>query len=139
MAADTFTPEESAALKASFLRLIPKSDEFAESMYAHLFRLAPGARKLFAPSMDEQYYKLVRMLAVMVDAVEDRAAFEAECRATGERHRHYGAKPEHYPLVGEAIVLALRDHLKPSPEEEALWLRLYGEASRLMMEGESER
>ena len=137
MPTSSFSPEEAAALKASFLRLIPKSDEFAESLYRHLFRLAPSVRALFAPSMDEQYYKVVRTLAVMVDAVDEPEVFERECRESGERHGRYGARPEHYPVLGQAIVAALRDTLGPTPEEEALWLRLYGEASRLMIEAQS--
>lgn len=131
-----FNPTEAAAVKRSFSDLVPKSDEFAASLYRHLFRLAPSVRSLFRPDMDEQYYKLVRMISTMVEAADDPERFEADCRASGARHRKYGAKPAHYPVLREALVAALRETASPSPEEEALWLRLYDQAARLMVGAE---
>ena len=125
-----FTTDEAVEIKGACLRLVSKSDEFAASLYKHLFARAPGVRDLFAPSMDEQYYKLVRMLSVMVDSVDDPFVFEAECRASGDRHRHYGAVPAHYEVLGAALMDALREIDPPSPDEERLWLRLYGGATR---------
>ena len=135
MITSIFTAEEAAAVKAAFARLIPQSDALAESVYRNLFAQAPYARSLFAPSMDEQYYKLIQMLGLMVEVVDDPERFAAECRASGERHRMYGARPAHYEVLAEALVAALREVASPSPEEEALWVRLYVGAATLMTEG----
>lgn len=127
-----FSPSESIAVRESFGRLAPNADAFVASLYGHLFRLAPGVRALFADLMDEQHYKLIRMLTVMVETVDDPDTFERECRESGERHRQYGAKPGHYAVLREAFAAALTDVAAPGPEEVALWLRLYDESTRLM-------
>ena len=129
-----FTAEESATLKEALKRLVPQADALAESFYAHLFARAPGIRALFPASMDEQYYKLITMISMLVEATDKPEEFEAECRESGARHRGYGAQPRHFTVVGESLMAALREtKTPPTPEEEALWLKFYGEAARLMI------
>ena len=130
-----FDRKESAQFRQSFDRLAPQADRFSEALYTQLFALAPSVRALFDPSMDEQYYKLTRMLIVMVEAVDEPEDFERVCRESGERHRQYGAVPAHYPVLAEAFVAALRETIGTTPVEEALWVRVYSEAARLMIEG----
>lgn len=137
MADPLFTAAESDALKRAFERVVPQADALAQSLYRHVFARAPGVRALFSPSMDEQYYKVIRMISMLVEASDKPEEFEAECRASGTRHRGYGAQPRHYAIVGASLIAALQETADPpTPEEEELWLRLYGEAARLMIEGD---
>ena len=130
-----FTPPEATVLRGSFDRVARRADALAETFYRLLFERAPSVRPLFEESMDEQYYKFVRMVGLMVEMAEHPARFEAECRASGERHRMYGALPAHYPVVGETLIAALRETSTPplTPAEEALWLRLYTWAAGIMV------
>lgn len=106
----------------------------ATSFYAHLFERIPEAHALFHSPMDEQRDKLVRMLAMMIDVLDRPQEFEDACRASGQRHRGYGTKPEHYGPLGEALLNALRETCVPPPtaQEEALWVRLFDCASDIM-------
>ena len=130
-----FTLPEAAVLRSSFERVARRADTLAETFYRILFERAPGVRPMFEESMDEQYYKFVRMVGLMVEMAENPARFEEECRASGSRHRMYGALPAHYPVVGETLIAALHETSAPplTPEEEALWGRLYTWAAGIMV------
>jgi hemoglobin-like flavoprotein len=131
-----FTDDERVLLRGVFLRLIPQSDEMAKSLYAHLFAKIPEARGMFRGPMEAQRDKLVQMLALMVDALDQPEAFAEACRVSGARHHGYGARPEHYGPLGESLIAALRETCLPplSAEEEALWVRLYDRVAQLMKE-----
>lgn len=133
-----FTPEERARLRAGFLSLIPVSDETAAEMYDRIFAAAPAARALFHGPIEAQHEKLMNMFASMLDMLDDPHGFYDACVALGARHVGYGTMPDHYPVVGQALIEAIRvTSPEPlSPEDESLWIRLYTVAADYMMDGD---
>lgn len=131
------TEEERALLRASFMRLIPHSEEVSERVYSRLFADHPTLRKLFPSDLYSQQEKLVSMLASAVDALEDPDAFIQTCRDLGKRHIDYGAEPGHYPVVGTLLLEELGAALNPpiSAQELELWKKLYNLVAIEMLRG----
>ena len=68
------------------------------------------------------------------DALTDYEKAEASLAALGRRHDNYGAKKEHYPLVAQAFIMALKDLLGDefTDELKVLWQQLFGTLAETM-------
>ncbi len=57
--------------------------------------------------------------------------------ALGKRHKGYGVLPEHFPIVGDALIGTLQEALGESftPDVKAAWKEIYGVISSTMIEG----
>ena len=134
MGANPFTPEEVAALRASFVRFIPHSDEVATAMYSRLFAENPQIQSMFTTDPAQQRDKLVYTLAVMLDALASRGDLETIGRSMGAKHRGYGVTDDMYVTLKDYLVEALQSKVVPplSADELGLWSRLYDEIARSM-------
>ena len=94
-------------LEASFRVLGGEADALAERFYERLFRRAPAVRRLFPEDLREQRKKLVAALAFVVEHLRSPDEVLPRLRALGTAHVKYGARPEHYPIVCEELVLAM--------------------------------
>ncbi|MGK7876213.1 MAG: globin domain-containing protein, partial [Xenococcaceae cyanobacterium] len=58
-------------------------------------------------------------------------------KGLGARHVKYGALPEHYPLVGNALLTTFEQYLGSDWTEEVkqAWVDAYGAITKLMLEG----
>ena len=58
-------------------------------------------------------------------------------RRLGARHVAYGARPEHYPIVGEVLIAALAEVAGAAwrPEYERAWNAGFGLVAGAMLEG----
>ena len=122
-----------------------------------IFEIAPGAKELFAFAKknndeedddDERLYKdprflvharrVVKMLDVAVDMLgPDLGPVSHALRLLGERHVAYGVIPEHYPIVGQALLSTLEAALGSSwtPPVQEGWAAIYGFVSATMVAG----
>lgn len=121
------TPDQVVLVQESFELLLPHADALADGFYTQLFSAAPQLRGLFPADLSEQRRKFLISLQTVVDALWRPEDVLAPMRELGERHVGYGARPEHYVLVGEALLAALRRAHGPgfSAELEDAWLAAY--------------
>lgn len=127
------------------VHLIRKSYERVEAMghvaalvfYQRLFELAPELRALFRTEIELQAKKLTEMLTAALSLLERRSDLEATLEALGARHVHYGAKPEHYPIVARALLDMLAHVLggEFTPETRAAWSDLLNGIANTMLVG----
>lgn len=131
------TPEQLALVADTVPRVTSDGDRFSARFYDRLFELEPETRALFPSDLTEQRGKLVDELSFLAGAVEDLPAFIESARRLGARHHRYGVKPEHFPLVEQALLAALSDVLSDgfTAEVEAAWRRLYRLIAETMLEG----
>ena len=103
--------------------------------YDRLFEVAPSVRALFPDDMKEQRKKLMATLAVVVGGLTNLEAVLPAASALAKRHVGYGAKPEHYPVVGGALLFTLEKGLGAdwTPELAAAWTAAYGTLSTFMI------
>lgn len=116
------------------------SDRVINYFYASLFLEAPQLRALFPAAMDAQRDRFFRALTGSVRTLADPDRFVPMFQQLGRDHRKYGVRPEHYDVVGRALITALRYHGEDYwvPELEAAWQRAYTVMARTMLEGASE-
>ena len=129
------TPEQVKLVQQSFAKVAPISEQAAVLFYGRLFEVAPGVRAMFPDDMTEQRKKLMATLAVVVGGLSNLEAVLPAASALAKRHVSYGAKPEHYPVVGGALLWTLEKGLGDAwtPEVAAAWTAAYGTLSGFMI------
>ncbi|MFG1478969.1 globin domain-containing protein [Xanthobacter sp. V4C-4] len=105
------TPSDIAAIRADFAIVARAPDDFAARFYARLFTLDPALRVLFPDDLSEQRRKLVQALAMVVAGLDRLDDILPAVQGLGARHGDYGVQPEHYAIVGEAILGTLEETL----------------------------
>lgn len=123
-------------VQSSFAKVVPIKDQAAELFYGRLFEIAPEAESMFKGDMKDQGAKLMMSLATVVNSLRDLEVILPEVKALAVRHVDYGAKPEHYAVVGSALLWTLGQGLGNdfTPEVESAWTTAYGTLSSVMIE-----
>ncbi|MGJ5181722.1 globin family protein [Bradyrhizobium oligotrophicum] len=129
------TPSQIALVQESFAKVAPISDQAAIIFYDRLFEVAPQVRAMFPDDLTQQRKKLMATLAVVVNGLTNLPAILPAASALAKRHVDYGAKPEHYPVVGSALLWTLERGLGEawSPEVAEAWTAAYGTLSGYMI------
>ena len=125
-------------LEQSFEAVKPNADEFVNSFYENLFTAHPEAKPLFeTTNMAEQKKKLLNSLVLVVENLRMPDVLDKALRGLGARHVKYGALPEHYPLVGSALLTTFEQYLgdKWTLEVKQAWVDAYGAISEIMLDG----
>ena len=126
------------ALETSFDLIAPRGDELMEIFYANLFAAAPAVEPLFAHAdMRRQRAMLLAALGLLRRSLRNLDAVLPALRAMGARHVAYGALPEHYPVVGEALIAAMSEVGGRFWRESytSAWEQAFGIVSQAMIEG----
>ena len=111
------------ALETSFDLVAPRGDELMNIFYARLFVAAPGVRGLFPRDMETQKKMLLSVLVLLRQSLRNLEEIVPTLHDLGARHVAYGARPEHYPIVGAALIAAMAEIAGPDwkPEYEEAW------------------
>jgi hemoglobin-like flavoprotein len=126
------------ALETSFDLVAPRGEQLVNVFYARLFAVAPAVRPLFAGSdLAHQKTKLLATLVLLRKSLRDLDAIVPKLRALGAQHVAYGARPEHYPVVGEVLLASMADiaGLDWRPEYERAWAEAFAVVAGAMLEG----
>src|SRR5882762_1197445 len=128
-------PTQIKLVQDSFSKVAPISEQAAVLFYDRLFEVAPAVKAMFPADMTEQRKKLMGTLAVVVNGLTNLEAVLPAASALAKRHVSYGAKPEHYPVVGGALLWTLEKGLGEAwtPELAAAWTSAYGTLSGYMI------
>ena len=113
-------------------------DDAAGVFYARLFAIAPDTAALFAATdMRSQRAKLLITLRAVVSQIHDLKQMDTQLEELGRRHTAYGVRPEHYDVVGEALIWTLEQVLSPRFSEKlrAAWIEAYGMIASRMQAG----
>ena len=129
------TPDQVKLVQQSFSKVVPIADQAAVLFYDRLFEIAPQVKAMFPADMTEQRKKLIAMLAAVVNGLSDLPSILPAASALAKRHLAYGAKAEHYPVVGAALLWTLEKGLGEAwtPDVAAAWTAAYGTLSGFMI------
>jgi nitric oxide dioxygenase len=129
------TPLQVSEVQASFSKLVLIADPSAALFYDRLFAMAPEIRALFGGDMERQGRKLMSALATVVNSLDDFDAIVPIACDLAKRHVAYGVVPEHYALVGSALLWTLEQGLGDefSPTLRAAWEAAYSALSEVMI------
>ena len=129
------TPDQVQLVQQSFSKVVPIADQAAILFYDRLFEIAPQVKAMFPADMTEQRKKLIGMLAAVVNGLGDLPSILPAASALAKRHIAYGAKAEHYPVVGAALLWTLEKGLGAdwTPDVAEAWTAAYGTLSGFMI------
>ena len=124
-------------LETSFDLVAPRGDELMDEFYSRLFAAAPAVRPLFPDDLKKQKTMLLATLVLLRKSLRNLDGIAPKLRELGARHVEYGAKPEHYPVVGATLIASMAavagDAWKP--EYEHAWSSAFELVAGAMLEG----
>jgi len=130
------TKKEIALIKKSW-SLIMKIDAVVagDIFYGKLFLENPELRKMFPNRMEDQYRKLFDMLDTIVARLEKIDELKGDIVDMAKRHQEYGVKPQHYNMVGVALLWTLQKALGTewTDEIKSAWINCYAILSGTMI------
>lgn len=121
------TPKQQELVKKSFEKVRPKGTEIADLLYKKLFELEPKVAGLFRGDMKEQKEKLMRMLQIAVEGIDNHAELQPMLFNLGRIHHSYGIEGHQFMSFQESLLHALRTSLGTefTPEVEDAWKAVY--------------
>lgn len=124
-------------VQESFEKLAPISRAAAYLFYDRLVELDPSLRSLFTGDMHEQGRKLMQIIAVAVNGLDQIEPLLPALRELGRSHVAYGVVMEHYATVGAALLWTLERCLCDdfSPEIRDAWAEVYALLATTMLSG----
>lgn len=128
------TADQKKLVQTTFAMVAPISDKAAALFYGRLFELDPTLRPLFKADLTEQGRKLMQMIGMAVNGLNNLDALVPAVRNLGARHVGYGVKESHYDTVGEALLWTLEQGLGDAytSEVEDAWATTYGLLASVM-------
>jgi hemoglobin-like flavoprotein len=126
------------ALETSFDLIAPRGEELMDTFYVRLFAAAPAVVPLFAGAdMSRQKSKLLATLVLLRKSLRDLDSLVPKLRELGARHGGYGARPEHYAVVGTVLIAAMAEVAGDAwrPEYERAWAGAFDVVAGAMLKG----
>jgi nitric oxide dioxygenase len=129
-----FSEPEVELVRESWAAASADPDALAARFYGRLFETAPEVKPLFKGDIRQQGQKLVSMVGIAVRSMRRPEALVPALRELSARHQRYGARRQHYPIVGEVLVATLADTLGEAfgPDARAAWAKTYGVLASVM-------
>ena len=125
-------------LETSFDLIAPRGEALVDVFYARLFAVAPAVEPMFAGTdLRRQKSMLLATLVLLRKSLRNLDAIVPALRGLGARHVGYGARPEHYPVVGEVLIASMADVAGHAwrPEYERAWAAAFDVVAGVMLEG----
>ncbi len=136
-----------AIIKATTPFLEEKGIAVARRMYEILFERHPELKQLFANTHHDQPTVLAQAIIVYCNNIDSLDSFTQAIALTkavdkiSTAHVNAHVKPEHYPLVGAALLQAIQDILgdAATPEILAGWQEAYTHLASILVRAETEK
>jgi nitric oxide dioxygenase len=111
--------------------------------YRRLFEAHPELKNVFNMAHQEQGQQqqaLARAVYAYAENIEDPSGLLAVLNNIANKHASLGVRPEHYPIVGEHLLEAIKEVLGDAATDEIIsaWAQAYGNLADLLMGMESE-
>jgi len=128
------SPEKIALVRGSWQKVLPIKEAAAELFYGRLFELDPSLRPMFKGDMAEQGAKLMTMLNMVVNSLDNLEPLLGAVEHLGRRHVANGVTESHYDTVGNALLWTLEkglgEHFTPATRDA--WTHAYGTLASVM-------
>ena len=131
------TDAQIALVQSSFSHVVPIADTAGMLFYERVFTLAPGTRAMFADDIAAQATRTMAAVKTAVDGLGDLDAVAPFLVRLGARHVRYGVRPEHFDVVGAALLWTLERGLGElfTADVRDAWAAAWGLIAAAMGEG----
>ncbi|WP_274049600.1 methyl-accepting chemotaxis protein [Thalassomonas haliotis] len=129
------TPKQMALVQQSWKKVLPIAPQAADMFYQTLFEISPALKPLFKSDIAEQGGKLMAMLDSAIKLLDKPDKLLPAVQKLGQRHLAYGVEPQHYDVVGEALLTTLATGLGDdfTPAVKKAWAQVYQTLSSTMI------
>ncbi|MHB0768161.1 globin family protein [Bradyrhizobium sp. 5.13L] len=129
------TADEIIRVRSSFDLAFANATDMTTAFYDRIFELAPEFRPMFPADMSRLKQDFISKLAVLVGSLDQTTGLLSGADMLGRNHLRYGVKPEHYPVVGEALLWSLARGLGPhwTDDIEQAWRKVYAVIAQRMI------
>jgi nitric oxide dioxygenase len=100
-----------ALVQSSFEDVLPIADTAGMLLYERIFTLVPQVRGLFADDIAPQAKRTIGAVKFAVERLGRLDEVAPYLVKLGARHVNYGVEPEHFPVVGAALMWTLEQGL----------------------------
>jgi hemoglobin-like flavoprotein len=130
------TEAEKELVRQSWTLLEPNAQAAGELFYSVLFEMDPSLRPMFKTDIREQAGKLMQAIGFVVKGMDRLDTVVPVLQDLGKRHVNYGVVPQHYDVVGQALVRTLEKGLgeRFTPQLRDAWAKAYGLVAGVMKE-----
>lgn len=122
-------------VRNSWLKVEAIAPTAAAMFYERLFAADPSLRALFRGDMTVQRVKMMQMIGIAIDRVDDLPSLLPVLQDLARRHVDYGVRERDYRTVGDALLRTLQIGLADefTPAVRAAWEQVYGAMSEAMI------
>jgi len=134
------TEATKAIVKSTAPLLKDKGEKITTIMYENLFSKYPEAKELFKDATPDQYIKLANMVYAYADNIDKLENLQKGINKVAQIHVDSKILPEHYPWVGESLLIAIKEVLGDTATDEVMdaWAEAYGFLSKVFIVKEKE-
>lgn len=116
--------------------------DIIQCFYRRLFDAHPELKNVFNMTHQEQGQQqqaLARAVYAYAENIEDPGSLAAVLKNIANKHASLGVRPEHYPIVGEHLLGAIKETLGDAATDEIIsaWAQAYGNLADLLAGMES--
>ena len=136
-AAPVLTSRQKRRVQESFESIKGYSTALTKLFYGRLFELRPDFRPMFKISLEDQSRKILDMLVVIIESLDDFESLRPRLEELGRKHVTYGAMPEHYDFIRIALVWAIGQalELEFDADTKAAWNQMLTAVAEAMLDG----
>ena len=109
-------------------------------MYEILFSTYPEIKPLFGEAPENQHKKLAIAIVAYASNIDNLGALAGAVEVMAKRHVETKVKAEHYPMVGESLLKAIKDVLGDAATDDVInaWKEAYFFLGDILIKREAE-
>lgn len=137
------SPETIATIKATIPVLKEHGETLTRHFYKRMFNGNPEVRAFFNPAHQHsgtQQRALAAAICAYAEHIENPAVLADAIEIIAQKHASLDVRPEHYPIVGEHLLGAIREVLGAAATEEIInaWGQAYGVLADVLIRREGQ-
>jgi len=131
-------PKTQEIIKSTAPLIKEKGEQITTRMYEILFSKYPETKELFKNAPKDQYKRLANAIFSYAANIDRLDALQEAIERMAQKHVETNVKPEHYPLVKDALLTAIKEVLNPPQEVIEAWDKAYDVLANVLIEREKQ-
>ena len=128
------------SVKETIPLISKEAENITTRMYEILFSKYPETKPLFDNAAGDQHKKLAGAIAAFASNIDNLGALSGAVEKMAASHVLTNVKPEHYPMVADALITAMGDILGDNLTDthKNAWVEAYTFLANILMQREKE-
>ncbi len=116
----SLSPSQIEIIKATAPVVAEHAEAITKRMYELLFSAHPQTKELFKDASPDQHKKLAQAIVAYASNIDNLGALGGAVEKMASRHVETAVQPEYYPMVGVAVLGAIKDVLGDAATDDIL-------------------